>query len=489
MTEPNGFWESGTAGQEEFEEDLMNACLVQVDTKTNLDLLTDRAGMFAHSSDDKRFWRSDGADLINLAVIEFGLDAVKPTASAANNGRVFWATDTLTLYIVLNATQYLVSDQNVVIDHVAVADPHTQYQKESEKSAANGYPSLDAGTLLPLAELTEHPAVHVNTGTNQIDGDKLDIDFTPLVYVPDSSPPEATDTDDLTAHLKGIDNALGVRGVKREAITSTGTFTKHANALLVKVILIGAGGGGRATANGGNTGGPGGGGGEYVEKWFNPNDLVAVEDVIIGSGGAGGTNPDDDGDNGGDTTFGDVTMLLASGGKGGNETPSGDGGGHSQGSITDNIESVAQQRGEAGNTVRRHTENGGGGGGHSGSSGGTSGGDTQRGGGGGAEGGRQTADQSGGIGGDTGEESNGGTSGAGGGPNPGGNGVVSSHEVGGGGGGGGGGNDGGNGGDGGNGAVPGGGGGGSGDGSGTSGEGGNGANGIAYIYTIVGKDV
>jgi hypothetical protein len=37
--------------------------------------------------------------------------------------------------------------------HVAAADPHTGYQKESEKAAANGYASLDATTKVPFAQL------------------------------------------------------------------------------------------------------------------------------------------------------------------------------------------------------------------------------------------------------------------------------------------------------------------------------------------------
>ena len=37
--------------------------------------------------------------------------------------------------------------------HVAAADPHTGYQKESEKSAANGYASLDSGGKVPSSEL------------------------------------------------------------------------------------------------------------------------------------------------------------------------------------------------------------------------------------------------------------------------------------------------------------------------------------------------
>lgn len=41
----------------------------------------------------------------------------------------------------------------VVTDHVSLADPHTQYQKESEKAAANGYASLDAGAKVPIAQV------------------------------------------------------------------------------------------------------------------------------------------------------------------------------------------------------------------------------------------------------------------------------------------------------------------------------------------------
>jgi Protein of unknown function (DUF2793) len=46
--------------------------------------------------------------------------------------------------------------------HVAASDPHTGYQKESEKSAANGYASLDSGGKVPAAEL---PSSGAGSGT------------------------------------------------------------------------------------------------------------------------------------------------------------------------------------------------------------------------------------------------------------------------------------------------------------------------------------
>ena len=44
---------------------------------------------------------------------------------------------------------------------------------------------------------------------NTIDGDIIDNDYTPTYYVPDDSPAEASDVDDLSAHLKGIDTLAG----------------------------------------------------------------------------------------------------------------------------------------------------------------------------------------------------------------------------------------------------------------------------------------
>jgi len=55
-----------------------------------------------------------------------------------------------------------------------------------------------------------------------VDGDTLDIDWTPTFYVPDASPTEALDVDDLTAHLKGIDTMLG------SLVISPGSVTDNA---------------------------------------------------------------------------------------------------------------------------------------------------------------------------------------------------------------------------------------------------------------------
>ncbi len=51
---------------------------------------------------------------------------------------------------------------SAVSAHAGAADPHTGYQKESEKAAANGYASLDATTKVPFAQLP------TGTGASQV---------------------------------------------------------------------------------------------------------------------------------------------------------------------------------------------------------------------------------------------------------------------------------------------------------------------------------
>jgi hypothetical protein len=53
-----------------------------------------------------------------------------------------------------------------------------------------------------------HAADHVSGGSDEVDGDQLDIDWNPANYTPSTAPTEATSVDHLTAHLAGIDGEL-----------------------------------------------------------------------------------------------------------------------------------------------------------------------------------------------------------------------------------------------------------------------------------------
>lgn len=74
-------------------------------------------------------------------------------------------------------------------------------------------PATAAPTIYTLAS---HAARHVQGGGDEVDGDELDIDFTPSYYSPTTGTP-GSDVDHLAAHLRGIDNLLGTTA----ALTST----------------------------------------------------------------------------------------------------------------------------------------------------------------------------------------------------------------------------------------------------------------------------
>lgn len=65
-------------------------------------------------------------------------------------------------------------------------------------------------------DVSAHAALHERGGADEIDGDHLDIDFTPTNYTPSITPAEAANVDDLAAHLAGIDDSLGSGGGRTE---------------------------------------------------------------------------------------------------------------------------------------------------------------------------------------------------------------------------------------------------------------------------------
>lgn len=58
------------------------------------------------------------------------------------------------------------------------------------------------------ALLVPHALTHISGAGDEIDGDILDIDYTPTNYTPDTAPAEVTTAQQLTAHLAGINTAL-----------------------------------------------------------------------------------------------------------------------------------------------------------------------------------------------------------------------------------------------------------------------------------------
>ena len=84
----------------------------------------------------------------------------------------------------------------------------------------NGAGILSFGDPTPAL----HAITHIHLGTDEIDGDRLDIDFVPTNYVRTITGPFTTSVEELTSHLAGIDAVLASTGFKTftagEALTT-----------------------------------------------------------------------------------------------------------------------------------------------------------------------------------------------------------------------------------------------------------------------------
>jgi hypothetical protein len=91
------------------------------------------------------------------------------------------------------------------------ADNSTTFNLPNIPGSGTGSPvyyikAILSGDAAPAS--VAHASSHIRTGSDIIDGDRVQVDYVPAFYSPDLSDVNAGATTDLTAHLKGIDNAL-----------------------------------------------------------------------------------------------------------------------------------------------------------------------------------------------------------------------------------------------------------------------------------------
>lgn len=131
---------------------------------------------------------------------------------------------------------------SAIATHEAASDPHTSYQRESEKGAANGYAGLDAGTKVPVAQLpTGSSASTVCIGND--------------ARLSDSRAPNGSATGDLGGSYPGptVTQARGLRESGGTTLTmgavADGEYLRRSGTSIVGGTPAGGGGSGQLVVN------------------------------------------------------------------------------------------------------------------------------------------------------------------------------------------------------------------------------------------------
>jgi hypothetical protein len=121
------------------------------------------------------------------------------------------------------------------LDHGALLgladDDHTIYLLVDGSRAMTGNLDMGGNAITNVGnvdgvDVSAHAARHIDGGADAIDGDKVEISWVPTNYTRDASPAEVDALDQLTAHLKGIDDAITAGGLgTKSGKVLAGTFT------------------------------------------------------------------------------------------------------------------------------------------------------------------------------------------------------------------------------------------------------------------------
>ena len=268
MVSPRGFWAATNPAANPvtdnitFEQHNMNRVLAQKGDTSHIAAVLTKHGIFGYNEDNGVFYRVSSTNVLEaLPPIRSGLDADKPAENAANNDSWFYATDTNKFYTVIAGVRAEIdlggtpglslSNANpTTINPDDSAEPGTDLQaahRDHQHAVTTGPPSSissanEEGSLDEFARRDHghnHPVgMHIRGGSRQLDGDRLDIDWDPDNYTPDDSITESLHEDELSAHLKGIDNYLArlpYRQYRRTQAQFDAIASKDANTLYVLI--------------------------------------------------------------------------------------------------------------------------------------------------------------------------------------------------------------------------------------------------------------
>jgi hypothetical protein len=158
------------------------------------------AALVAGNTNSINFTQDDAGDSI-------AADVQRKTVGLTANSQGALGEDTNGLFVELGTTS-----------NRAASGQDARFPTNDEKAAlagsngipsgANPYVTSNDTRMTNARTAVAHAATHARGGSDEIDGDTIEIDWNPTNYTPATTPAEVTNVDELTAHLYGIDQAL-----------------------------------------------------------------------------------------------------------------------------------------------------------------------------------------------------------------------------------------------------------------------------------------
>jgi len=134
-------------------------------------------------------------------------DGVSWDETVPTEGFVCFVDDENALYIFDGSSWGLagtfITHNNLAGRDTAAAHPATAVSLDTTNF--DGILSTEDDTQEAIEALDSHKADHIAGGGDEIDGDTIQVTWTPTTYTADTSPSEVTNSGELTAHLKGVD--------------------------------------------------------------------------------------------------------------------------------------------------------------------------------------------------------------------------------------------------------------------------------------------
>jgi hypothetical protein len=118
----------------------------------------------------------------------------------------YWNSDDSRAKSIKESFDYLLSEIVRIDNSIAMLSDLLSYDDTEVRDLIS---ALDTRIDVFEASFEDHSDRHIFDAEDEIDGDRLAIDYSPTNYSPDVAPAEVDDVKELTSHLAGIDNVIG----------------------------------------------------------------------------------------------------------------------------------------------------------------------------------------------------------------------------------------------------------------------------------------